>query len=118
MRTIIVHFDNGNSITTQINATIGTVVSYYLDRQFPFEDESGHESMSTARCIEFVEEPRIQLGDIGITLKRVYSLSESYMRRHNLYYRFRVEYFAHYPTGVSMPIECSYNDFIAGINNP
>ena len=109
MHTIIVRFDNGDSITTRINAQIPTIVNYYLDRQFPFEDESGRESMATARCIEFLDEPPIPWGDIRITPKRVYSLSEYIMRRRGLYDRFRAEFIAHYPTGVSMPIDCAYS---------
>lgn len=111
MRTITVHFDNGDSFTTRINASVGTIVNYYLDRQFPFENESGRETMATARCIEFLDEERVPWGDIKITLKRVYSLSASVMRRRGLYDRFRAEFIAHYPTGVSMPIDCSYSKY-------
>jgi|GEM_PF-4582626 len=118
MRTIIIHFDNGDSITTGINAQIPTIVNYYLDRQFPFEDESGNETTATARCVEFLDEPPISWGDIKITPKRVYSLSESFMRRHGLYERFRAEFVGHYPTGVSMPINCAYSKCTFLENNP
>lgn len=88
---IRVHYDNGDSIETKINATVPEIVSYYLDKKQSFSYGDGPETMATARCVEFV-------GGImsynkwtnkSEELSRVYSISDRFMKRHDLYNKFR-----------------------------
>lgn len=93
--TIIVHYDNGDSIVTQIGATVPEIVDYYLDKKHSFSYGDGPETMATARSIEFINEPwRVPFrnSEYRSQLVRVYSISEEYMKRHDLYYKFRCTY--------------------------
>ena len=93
MYNIRVHFDNGDHIDTRINGDIDTIVNYYLDHKFPFLSESGKETVATARCVEFLDRPRQDLPSHSYRrIHRVYSLSEKYMKRHELYTKFRCMY--------------------------
>lgn len=90
--TIIVHYDNGDSIVTQIRATVPEIVDYYLDKEHSFSYGDGPETMATARSIEFISEPwRIPFknSEYRSQLVRVYSISEEYMKRHDLSNKFR-----------------------------
>ena len=109
MREIRVHFDNGDHIDTRINGSIDTIVHHYLGNKFPFANESGRETMETARCIEFLDDIRVPWNDhFQATVNRVYTLSPSYMKRHALFSPIRVEFTTHYPTGTAMLQRCSY----------
>ena len=83
--TIRVHYDNGDSITTRINATVSEIVNYYLDKPMYGVDLSAR-----ARCVEFLDLPcwRDSSGMFHHLL-RIYSISDRYMRRYNLVNRFR-----------------------------
>ena len=109
MRCIRVHFDNGDSVDTRINGSIQTIVDYYIDRKFPFEDEYGREIMATARCVEFLDDTRIPFNNHPVTVDRIYSLSPSYMMHHDIFYPVRVEFTTHYPTGTAMRQRCAYH---------
>ena len=90
--TIIVHYDNGDKIITQINATVPEIVEYYLDKKQAFSYGDGPETMATARSIEFINEPcRVPFKneEYRSQLVRVYSISEEYMKRHDLFNKFR-----------------------------
>lgn len=84
MYNIRVHYDNGDSITTRINADVSEIVNYYLDKPMYGVDLSAR-----ARCIEFLDGPVLPFRPQETILRRVYSLSDAYMKRHNLYNRFR-----------------------------
>lgn len=90
--TIIVHYDNGDSIVTQIRATVPEIVDCYLDRKHSFSYGDGPETMATARSIEFINEPwrvPFENAEYKRQLVRVYSISEGYMKRHDLFNKFR-----------------------------
>lgn len=84
MYNIRVHYDNGDSITTRINANVSEIVNYYLDKPMYGVDLSAR-----ARCIEFLDGPVLPFRPQETILRRVYSLSDAYMKRHKLYNRFR-----------------------------
>ena len=85
MYNIRVHYDNGDSITTRINANVSEIVNYYLDKPMYGVDLSAR-----ARCVEFLDGPTGRYGRENIRiLRRVYSLSDSFMQRYDLYSRFR-----------------------------
>lgn len=84
MYNIRVHYDNGDSITTRINANVSEIVNYYLDKPMYGVDLSAR-----ARCIEFLDGPVLPFRPQETILRRVYSLSDAVMQRCNLYSRFR-----------------------------
>lgn len=84
MYTIRVYYDNGDSITTRINADVSEIVSYYLDKPM-----YNHDLTARARCIEFLDGPALRYRPDTTILRRVYSLSDAVMQRCNLYNRFR-----------------------------
>ena len=89
---IIVHYDNGDSIETKINATVPEIVDYYLDKKQSFSYGDGPETMATARSIEFLNEPMVRPwkgAKFYRQLSRVYSISEKYAKRHGLCNKFR-----------------------------
>ena len=93
--TIIVHYDNGDSIETKINATVPEIVDYYLDKKMSFSYGDGPETMATARSIEFLNEPMVKPwkgAKIYRQLSRVYSISEKFKKKHDLFYKFRCTY--------------------------
>lgn len=95
MYTIRVHYDNGDSITTRINGTVSDIVNYYLDKPYFFERPGKkQETKAVARCIEFLDvRPARRCGNDVERLRRVYSLSQAYMQRHdNCWTKFRVTY--------------------------
>lgn len=108
MRNIRVHFDNGDSIETRIDGDIQTIVNYYLDRQFPFEDESGKEAMATARSVDFLDDTAVPWNGKSVTVKRVFSLSEQYMRHYCLDHRFRVDFIVRKDDFHDMVYSCAY----------
>ena len=81
---IRVHYDNGDSITTRINATVSEIINYYLDKPMYGVDLSAR-----ARCVEFLDGPVLPFSPQETVLRRVYSLSDAYMKRHKLYNRYR-----------------------------
>ena len=89
MHEIRVHFDNGDYIDTRINGDIDTIVHYYLDHQFPFLDGRGKETMAKARCVEFLDSVIVPVRGKEYRLIRVYSISDSMLKRHQLYSNFR-----------------------------
>lgn len=92
LHTIIVHYDNGDSIVTQIIATVPEIVDCYLDKKHSFSYGDGPETMATARSIEFINEPwsvPFENAEYKRQLVRVYSISEEYMRRHDIFNKFR-----------------------------
>lgn len=85
MYNIRVHYDNGDSITTRINANVSEIVNYYLDKPMYGVDLSAR-----ARCVEFLDGPAGRYGRENIRiLRRVYSLSDGFMHRHGLWSRIR-----------------------------
>ena len=98
MYNIRVHFDNNDHIDTRINGDIDTIVNYYLDHKFPFLTESGTETMATARCVEFLDSVSVHMCGKEYRLVRVYTISDSVMKRRDLYskYRFTVEETRHF----------------------
>ena len=84
MYTIRVHYDNGDTITTRINADVSEIVNYYLDKPMYAQDLTAR-----ARCIEFEDGPALRCRPDTTILRRVYSLSDAVMQRCNLYNRFR-----------------------------
>ena len=84
MYTIRVHYDNGDTITTRINADVSEIVNYYLDKPMYAQDLNAR-----ARCIEFEDGPALRCRPDTTILRRVYSLSDAVMQRCNLYNRFR-----------------------------
>lgn len=107
MYNIRVHYDNGDSITTRINANVSEIVNYYLDKPMygpatpgkhasgMFSVKAGREApeqdlSARARCVEFLDGPAGRYGRENTRiLRRVYSLSDGFMHRHGLYHRFR-----------------------------
>lgn len=84
MYNIRVHYDNGDSITTRINANVSEIVNYYLDKPMYGVDLSAR-----ARCVEFLDGPALRYRSDTTILRRVYSLSDAFMKRHNLHSRYR-----------------------------
>lgn len=84
MYNIRVHYDNGDSITTRINANVSEIVNYYLDKPMYEQDLNAR-----ARCVEFLDGPALRYRSDTTILRRVYSLSDAVMQRCNLYNRFR-----------------------------
>jgi hypothetical protein len=54
MRTIRVSFDNGDSLTTDINGSEDEILAYYLGRRFNLGDGSGGDLMAVATRVEFL----------------------------------------------------------------
>lgn len=94
LRTIKVNYDNGDYIITRINATISEIIKWYnlgtpvvVSEDF----ETGKEYRATARSIEFLDHnnSRNYWSGKRQELKRVYSISEKFMKRYDLYHKFR-----------------------------
>lgn len=116
MRSIIVYYDNQDSVATRINGTVDTIINYYLGKQFPFMDEKGREKMSTCRSIRFLDSTRFQHNGRSITVTRAVILSDAHMRRYNLTNKIRVEFIIHYTsTGTEVKSGCAY---IPGMFDP
>ena len=81
MRTIRVHYDDGEVIVAKIRATIPKCVSMFLN--------SGS-GPSYARAIEFLDRNQYHdhNGNVHV-IKRVYSISDAYMKRYDLFNRYR-----------------------------
>ena len=85
MYTIRVHYDNGDSITTRINASVSKIVAYYLDQPM-----YGNDLNARGRCVEFMDvRPTLRRNGVVEILRRVYTVSEKYMERCNLCNKFR-----------------------------
>lgn len=52
MKTIRVHFDNGNSLTTGINGTVAEIEAYYLGKWFNMGQGDGPDVMTQAVRVE------------------------------------------------------------------
>jgi hypothetical protein len=92
-KVIKVHYDNGNTITTRINATVSDIINLYIDRPTVFEDDKGREQIAMARCVEFLNAPARKpwaVASYRMQLKRVYSISREYMDRYDLFSKIRV----------------------------
>lgn len=92
MKQILIHYDNGDTIRTRINATVQQIVSMYLDRVTVFNNGDGPETTATARCIEFLDAPARKpwkAAKYAQQLARVYSISPEYMKRHDLHSKHR-----------------------------
>ena len=101
MKTIIVHYDNGDRIATRINATVEEIVNMYLDMPVIYEDfETGKETRAYARAVEFLDGVPARKAWGGIyQLRRVYSVSREMMERCGLYSKIRFTAYDH--TGFS-----------------
>ena len=92
MRTIKIHYDDGNVVITRIRATIPECVKMYLrGYMIAKEDfETGVETHSHGRCVEFLDRNQYadSHGNVHV-VKRVYSISDAYMQRYNLFNRYR-----------------------------
>ncbi len=53
--TVKVHFDNGDSLVTDINGTPRSITNYYLGRDFNLGDGAGGDLIATARKVDFLE---------------------------------------------------------------
>lgn len=93
MRTIKVHYDNGDYIVTRINGTIPEIVKWYnlgTPRVVSEDFETGKEYRAAARSIEFLDHNRRRNRQGRIEeLKRIYSISEEYKNRYGLISKFR-----------------------------
>lgn len=91
MRTIKVHYDDGDVLITRIRATIPECVKMYLRGYRVKENyQTGKETYSHGRCIEFLDRNQYNGFDGKVhVVKRVYSLSDAFMRRYDLHSRFR-----------------------------
>lgn len=91
MKTIIVHYDNGDRITTGINATVEEIVRLYLDKSIIYENyETGEETMAYARSIEFIDVlPAMKAWGGVYCLRRIYSVSRRFQERYNLINKIR-----------------------------
>ncbi len=49
-----VAFDNGNSLTTEINGNPADIQAYYLRNEFNLGDGAGGDLMATATAVEFI----------------------------------------------------------------
>ena len=109
MYNIRVHYDNGDTITTRINADVSEIVNYYLDKPMYGVDLSAR-----ARCVEFLDGPALRYRPNTTILRRVYSLSDAFMNRHNLYNRFRFTANV-YDRFSPVPIYCEDAAYISGM---
>ena len=102
-RTIIVHFDDGDYIITRINATISEIVNYYLDCIRVTENADGTKNITRARSIEFLDHnnTRNYWNGKRQELKRIYSISEDFMKRHELTRKFRFTLYEYEPDNFS-----------------
>ncbi len=53
--TVTVTYDNGNSVTTEINGNPSTIEHYYLRNTFNLGDGAGGDLMATAISVEFAQ---------------------------------------------------------------
>lgn len=104
------HCENGQRIPAAFaEKSVDEIVSRELDHNFSFVSESKVETVSKVRCIEFLDKNiSARWNNNDVTLNRVFSLSDAYMARHQLYHRIRVEFTIHYPTGIRMKHQCAY----------
>lgn len=109
MYNICVHYDNGDSIATRINANVSEIVNYYLDKPMYGVDLSAR-----ARCVEFLDGPALRYRPNTTILRRVYSLSDAFMNRHNLHnrYRFTADVYDRFSP---VPIDCEDAAYISGM---
>ena len=85
------HYDDGDTVVTKIRATIPECVRMYLQGYMVKENfDTGEETRSYGRCIEFLDRNQYadSHGNVHV-VKRVYSISDAYMGRYNLFNRFR-----------------------------
>lgn len=110
MRTIIIHFDNGDSIRTRINGTVQDIVDYYIDKPFTLENDRMEEVQATCRAIEFLDPVKVPWTENAYRiLKRIHSLSDRYMQRNWILYKIRADYEIHYEnTGAIISASCAY----------
>ena len=91
VRTIKVHYDDGDSMITRIRATIPECAKMYLDKPMIAEDyETGKEYRKYGRAIEFLDRNMYinDDGDVNV-IKRVYSISDKFKEKNVLYNKFR-----------------------------
>lgn len=102
-RTIKINFDDGDYIITRINATVSEIVNYYLDRIRITENADGTENITRARSIEFLDHnnARNYWNGKRQELKRIYSISEDFMKRHELTRKFRFTLYEYEPDNFS-----------------
>ena len=89
---ILVHYDNGDTVETSINASVQDIVNIYLDKKTSFSYDDGPETIATARCIEFLDAPLYRPWKGAKFMRepgRVYSVSKKYMKKHGLSSKFR-----------------------------
>ncbi len=67
MKTAIVKFDNGDSITTGINGTDEEIREYYkIGRMFNLGDINGDDLMARVESVDILSEPKLLFGDKNI----------------------------------------------------
>ena len=52
MKSITVHFADGNKIHTEINGTEETIINYYLDKYFNFGDTETHPQDKMVKAVK------------------------------------------------------------------
>lgn len=113
MYRIVLHCENALCIPVQLNGSVDEIAVEYIDKQFSrcVRNLNGETSIEIVKCscIEFLDDIRIPWNNWQVTVNRIYSLSPSYMKRHNIFYPFRVEFTIHYPTGIAMIRRCAYH---------
>lgn len=110
------HCENGKRIPAVFaEKSIDEIVSRELEHRFTFVNESKVEFDSKVRCIEFLNANPIPWKNVKITIRRIFSLSDAFMARYQLCYKYRVEFVIHYPNGSHIKSGCAY---IPGMFDP
>lgn len=103
------HCENGKRIPAAFaEKSIDEIVSRELENNFTFINESKVEFNSKVRCIEFLNANPIPWKSVKITIRRIFSLSDAFMARHQLFYKYRAEFVIHYPNGSHIKSGCAY----------
>ena len=103
------HCENGERIPAVFaEKSIDEIVSSELEHRFTFVNESKVEFDSKVRCIEFLNANPIPWKNVKITIRRIFSLSDAFMARHQLYYKYRAEFVIHHPNGLNIISGCAY----------
>lgn len=107
---IFLHCENGKRISLLTDESVQSIVDNYLGKPFCFVRNSfvHDETYSTVRCVEFVDPVRFNWQGNPADLLSVYTLSDEYMNRYQIYERKRVRVKVHYPIGVAMNTSYAY----------
>lgn len=55
MRSIRVHYSNGDTVDTEINGTNSEIIAYYVNRRFNLGDGAGGDLMAIAVRVDFLD---------------------------------------------------------------